>query len=120
MENLGAVFLDAQKKPWATAQVSQESQGQFGGIIDLGRIPADLRSLFEEYEEIVNGQMLSFLDDIQRRIDGLNLQVAVEGASPERVTNLQIYPSTGDVSFHIKTVPTFLKSSSNGTAAQSR
>ena len=42
-------LLDAAKKTVATARVSPEGDGYIGEI-DLALMPADLRSLFEEYE----------------------------------------------------------------------
>ena len=87
----------------ATAQVADEG-GYFGGTVDLGCMPPAVRALFEEFEEIVNGQMFVFLDEIQAKIAALHTKAVFDGFEQE-VKDLQIFPSTGDVSFRPAGVP---------------
>lgn len=91
-------FIDDTRNVVATARVTAEGNC-FGGTIDLARLPGELRSLFEEFEEIVNGQMFSFVDEIQAKIAALPLRVVFDDGLATPVTDLQVYPSTGDVSF---------------------
>src|SRR4051794_11620500 len=93
-------FIDKDRNLLATARVVDEGT-YYGGVIDLTPTPARLRALFDEFEEIVNGQMLSFLDDIQSRLDALAIQVVLVTGSSVPVRDLQVYPSTGDVSFKL-------------------
>jgi len=87
----------------ATAQVDDEGE-HFGGTIDLQPAPDQLRALFNEFEEIVNGQMFSFLDEIQDKIDGLSLKAAFPDGRTLGLKDLQVFPRTGDVSFKLVTV----------------
>ena len=82
----------------ASAQVVDDG-GYFWGTVDLGATPAHLRSLFEEFEEIVDGQMLSFLDEIQGRIASSPVRAVFDDGDEFEVADLQVYPTTGDISF---------------------
>jgi hypothetical protein len=84
----------------ATAEVADEV-GYYGGTIDLQLTPAHLRALFEEFEEIVNGQMFVFLDEIQKKIGSLPIKVVFDDGCEVCVEDLQVFPSTGDVSFRL-------------------
>jgi hypothetical protein len=75
---------------------------RYEGTIALGGTPADLRKLFEEYEELVEGQILSRLDDIEGRIAARKLRVIFDDGAESAVEDLQVYPSTGAVSFAAK------------------
>ena len=82
----------------ATARVADEG-GYYGGTIDLGETPAELRALFDEFEEVVNGQMFAFLDDVQARIAAHPLRAVFDDGCEVPVKDLQVFPGTGDVSF---------------------
>src|SRR5262249_41234658 len=60
MNTQTAKLVDPAGHVLATARVSDEGE-HHGGTIVLNDMPAEQRQLFEEFEEIVNGQMLSFL-----------------------------------------------------------
>jgi hypothetical protein len=93
-------IIDEGGETVATAQVSERGV-RLGGQIDLSSMPTRLRRKFEEYEEIVNGQMFSLLDEIEDQIRALRLKVAFEDGSEAPVEDLQIYPSTRRVSFRM-------------------
>ncbi|HEX8202811.1 MAG TPA: hypothetical protein VF590_20205 [Isosphaeraceae bacterium] len=98
MTDQTVTLIDRSGRAVATARVA-EREGYFAGPIDLGPMPAALRKTFEEYEEIIHGQMFSLLDEIEERIGVLALRV-VFGEGPEvDVEDLQIFPGTGRVSF---------------------
>ncbi|MGH9847294.1 MAG: hypothetical protein ACREEM_52020, partial [Blastocatellia bacterium] len=80
----------------ATAQVAERGDG-FAGLIDLSQMPAELRRKFEEYEEIVNGQIFSLLDEIEEQIGAIPLKVVFEEGAEASVADLQIYPGIGRV-----------------------
>jgi hypothetical protein len=84
----------------ATAQVA-EKDGGFAGSIDLRTMPVDLLRRFEAYEEIVNGQMFSLLDETEEEIRALALIVVFDEGREFPVEDLQIYPSVGRVSFKL-------------------
>lgn len=75
--------------------------GRFEGEIDLSRTPPHLLRLFHEFEEIVEGQILSVLDDIEEKLADASLQVVLENGEVVPVQDLQVYPRTRQVSFRI-------------------
>jgi hypothetical protein len=97
-------LIDRSHAALADAQVTDEG-GYLGGTIDLRSTPADLRALFEEFEEIVNGQMFVFLDEIQERIGALSIRAIFDDGSEVDIKDLQVFPSTGDVSFRLAGAP---------------
>jgi hypothetical protein len=93
-------IIDQCREVVATAQVAQTGE-RFTGLIDLSPMPASLREKFEEYEEIVNGQMFSLLDEIEEEIGSIALSGVIEGGCESVLEELQIYPSTRQVTFKI-------------------
>jgi hypothetical protein len=93
-------LVDQTQLVLATGEVADEGD-HFGGTIDLCSTPNELRLLFEEFEEIVNGQMFSFLDEIQEKIEAFRLKALFEDGWEVDITDLQVFPSTGDVSFRL-------------------
>lgn len=71
----------------------------YEGTIVLDQTPPELRRLFEEFEEVVEGQMFSLLDGIEEKIRSNHLKVSFESGMEASIENLQVYPSTGAVSF---------------------
>lgn len=100
MRTLNVKFIDQSGQVLATAQVADEG-AHFGGSIDLRQTPANIRALFDEFEEIVNGQMLSFLDAVQDKIDSLNIKAVFENEPAGDIKNLQVFPSAGEASFRL-------------------
>jgi hypothetical protein len=70
-----------------------------------GITPTELRALFEEFEEIANGQMFVFLDDIQERIGAFSIKAVFDEAPAVGVRDLQVFPSRGEVSLRLVGVP---------------
>jgi hypothetical protein len=98
-------LIDVSRNVLATAQVADEG-GFMGGTINLSSTPADVRALFDEFEEIVNGQMFSLLDEVQARIGALSIKAIGDDGCEAAVRDLQVFPTTGDVSFKLVEVPT--------------
>jgi hypothetical protein len=93
-------LIDQRQQVIATAQVA-EQDGAFVGQIDLHFMPLPLQRLFEAYEEIVTTHMFSLLDAIEEQIESLHLKGVFEGGHEAPLTDVQIYPSTTKVSFHV-------------------
>jgi uncharacterized protein YlaN (UPF0358 family) len=104
MSTLTVRIIDPCRKVVATARVAKR-RDRFAGLIDLNLLPVSLRQQFEEYEEIVNGQMFSLLDEIEEQIAALMLRVVFEDDSEAAVVDLQVFPSIGRVSFKIAKEP---------------
>lgn len=94
-------LLGSDRSVLATAEVTDEGS-HYGGTIDLRATPAELRALFAELEEVVNGQMFSFLDDIQGRIAATPILAAFDEVTVVPIDDLQVFPSTGDISFRVR------------------
>lgn len=70
----------------------------FEGTVSLESTPPELRRLFQEYEEIVEGQTFRLLDDIEGRIAATAIRAVFDNDTVADVRDLQVYPSTGAVS----------------------
>ncbi len=72
---------------------------RYEGTVSLETMPADLQSLFKEYEEVVEGQMFSILDGVEAKIEAVDFKVSFADGTEAPVEDLQVFPSTGAVSF---------------------
>jgi hypothetical protein len=82
----------------ATGQVVAEGD-HFVGSIDLSPMPASMLRTFQEFDELVNGQVFSLLDDVEQRINDLAIKVVFDDGHESFLEDLQIYPSIGSTSF---------------------
>lgn len=78
----------------------------YRGTISFDVTPAKLKRLFEEFEELVEGQVFNLADEIEEKIGELSLRVVFANGSEVPVDELQVYPSTKRVSFKILQEPT--------------
>lgn len=97
-------LIDAAGNPVAAAQVADEG-GYFGGAADLGATPPNLRALFDDFEECVSGQMFSRVDEVQGKIAAFGIRAVFDDGAEVGVKDLQVFPSTGDISFRAATTP---------------
>ncbi len=74
----------------------------YRGTICLDATPPELKHLFEEFEENVEGQMFTLADEIEEKIRMLLLKVIFPNGTEACVEDLQVYPSTKRVSFKIR------------------
>jgi len=100
MSSQRVTIIDQSRQVVATAKVS-EKDGYFAGRIDLSPMPETRRHQFEEYEEMVNHQMFSLLDEIEEKIGALLLKVVFADGNAVQLTDVQIYPSTKKISFKV-------------------
>ena len=111
-------LIDNNRDVVAVAEVTDE-HGLYSGSINLGAMPPALRAKFEEFEEIVNGQIFSLLDQIEDEINQLGLKVVFNGSPAEAMTDLQIYPRGEVMSFRLKaTRATESQAAANGLAVR--
>ena len=93
-------IFDGEGEVIATAAV--ELQGDYySGTSNIDRMPNSLRKLFEEFEEIVNGQIFSRLDQIETRIASFPFSATFATGREFRIAKLQIFPNEGTLSFKI-------------------
>ena len=93
-------IIDRNRKVVATGQVVNH-EDRFTGQIDLHSLSTSLRQTFEEYEEIVNDQMFSLLDEIEEQINALRLKVIFNEGDEAGIEDLQIYPTTKRIAFKL-------------------
>jgi hypothetical protein len=99
MMNTGTVkLMDQSRNVLAVARVALEDD-HYAGTIDLTCTPPALKALFAEFEEIVDGQMFSFLDEIQEKIEAVPITAVFDNGDEGAVSDLQVFPSAGEVSF---------------------
>jgi hypothetical protein len=104
MQPQNVKLIDQSRNVVATAQVVDKG-AYYGGTIDLRQTPASLRALFEEFEEVVNGQMFSFVDEIDDRISTFCIKAVFDSGQEAFVKDLQVFPGAGDVSFKLAEIP---------------
>jgi len=97
-------LVDRSRNVWAEAQIVEQDD-HFGGIVDLRATPGPILTLFEEFEEVVNGQMFVFLDEIQGKIDSFSFRVIFNDGVEASVKDLQVFPSSGELSFRLADLP---------------
>lgn len=98
MNNNPTSIIDSSNHTVAILDVSREAD-RFEGTIQLTETPAHMLEIFKEFEEIVEGQILSLLDDVEAKVNSLSLRVRFKDESVAQVTDLQVYPGSGTVSF---------------------
>jgi hypothetical protein len=97
-------LIDSHRSVVASAQIA-ETGNHYEGTIDLRITPPEILAVFEEFEEIVNGQMFAFLDEIQERIAALALKVVFDDGAEADIQDLQVFAHAGDVSLRLDGVP---------------
>ncbi len=71
----------------------------FEATIALDALPAQHLQLFAEFEELVEGQVFSLLDEIEAKVCAAGGRVQCDTGAVVPVCDLQVYPGTGSVSF---------------------
>ncbi len=77
----------------------------YRGTICLDATPPQLKHLFEEFEENVEGQMFCLADEVEEKIAVMPLRVVFANGVAEYIEDLQVFPSTKRVSFKIRRCP---------------
>lgn len=104
MQTQSVQLIDRNAVVVAVAQVVEQEQG-FHGTINLSLMPISLQQTFAEYEEIVNGQMFSLLDEVEEQIAVLHLKVRFDTGYEANLEDLQISPSINRISFKVEREP---------------
>jgi len=91
-------LVDRSSKRVADLDVHRDGE-RYRGTIRLEATPPSLRAIFNEFEELVEGQVFSLMDEIDGKIASELLKVVFTDGTEESLDDLQVYPSTGRVSF---------------------
>jgi hypothetical protein len=84
--------------------IHEEQDGWFTGVLTDDRLSSDARAAIDWYDEVVQNQMLSYLDQALAAVAKLDLKVRFSNEEPHQVYSLDITPEK-EVSFRITPVP---------------
>ena len=100
------VYLVDQSSTKVAVLNVEPSGDRYRGTICLDGTPPELKHLFEEFEENVEGQMFTLADEVEEKIAPLSLKVIFSNGMEAFVDDLQVYPSTKRVSFKVRQAST--------------
>jgi hypothetical protein len=89
-ESIGDVSVEGFADGWWS--------GRFAASPGFDRV----RHLFAEWEDLVDNQILSLLDESEKKIDALGIQARI-GEQTLPVSDLQIYPNEAAACFRVTT-----------------
>jgi len=98
MRHKSVTIFDGEGNVVATADI-EFRQECYSGSVNVERMPESLRLMFEEYEEIVNNQIFSLLDQIEDQIGAIPFVAVFDDGCEAHVKDLQIFPKGCTVSF---------------------
>lgn len=93
-------LLDRSSVPLGAIEVADVGK-TYRGTVSLESAPPSVRELFAEFEACVEGQMFGLADELEHRIAALGCRVAFADGTAAPVEDLQVYPSTGRISFKV-------------------
>jgi hypothetical protein len=97
-------LVDSAGKAVAELTVTSQEDGWYFGKIDSQQFPTDLGEALAWYDEVVEHQMLSFLDAALARVEQFGLTVRYANGILRKVFSLQI-SKANEVSFRSTPVP---------------
>jgi hypothetical protein len=100
MTHRSVTIIDRGRDVVATADV-ELLEDHYSGQVNIDRMSPSLRLLFEEYEDIVNDQVFSLLDQIEGRIGAISFVAIFDDGCEAFVKDLQIFPKGGSVAFRV-------------------
>jgi hypothetical protein len=100
MARQSVTIVDRGRDVVATADV-EFLKDHYSGQVNIDRMSPPLRLLFEEYEEIVNDQVFSLLDQIEGQISAIPFVAVFDDGCEASVKDLQIFPRGGSVAFRV-------------------
>jgi hypothetical protein len=81
-----------------------EEDGWFTGTVISQQLPPQLKKALDWYDEVVQNQMLSYLDEATATVEQFKLNVRYPGGSSRKVYSLHIDPKD-QVTFRTTPVP---------------
>jgi hypothetical protein len=88
---------------FAELLITEEEEGWFTGRVVWQEFPPDVRTALAWYDEVVGGQMLSYLDGAAEAVEGFGLQARFPDGSTHKTYSLHVSPSA-EVSFRVSPV----------------
>lgn len=102
MDSANVLYLtDRHGRALGKIVVDQIEGAKHLGTFEPLDLPPKVEELFLRYEQLIEGQVLSLMDEIESEIDSYGFTVSKERGQPgERITDLQVYRD-GGVSFQV-------------------
>ena len=75
------------------------ADGRYSGSVDVTEMPPIVHQLFDRYNQIVENQVLSLLDEVEMDIQSLGLYAVLDGQDRVEVTDIQLFPGARQISF---------------------
>ncbi len=97
-------LADAAGNVIANLLLTSEEDGWFTGTVLSQQFPPEVKRALDWYDEVVENQMLSYLDEASASVEQFGLCLRQPHASPRRVYSLHI-DQQGQVSFRTTPVP---------------
>lgn len=104
MTTQSAALLDHCGTVLGEMAIYEVQDGWFTGVLTTDRLTVDVRKTLGWYDEVVQNQMLSYLDEALAAVARLELKVQFPDEEPHRVYSLDITPEK-EVSFRITPIP---------------
>jgi hypothetical protein len=98
-------FLGSDGSILAESRLNHEEEGWFSGTIVWQRFPVEIKKALDWYDEVVQGQMLSYLDEAEAAVRKFELTAKFPDGSTHKTYALNIGPSNS-VSFRISPIAT--------------
>jgi hypothetical protein len=103
-EDKTAFIVDAAGTLLAELIVSHAEGGWFTGKVVSQRFSSDVKRALDWYDEVVQDQMLSYLDEATAAVEQLGLRVQFPDGSAHKIYSLHVN-KLNDVSFRTSPVP---------------
>jgi hypothetical protein len=104
MPNSICTIVDHQGRRVADVEIQDVNEEWYYGRLVSDALPDGLRRDLEWYDEVVSGQMLSYLDDALAAVDRHQLSVQLADEESRQVYSLHIGRS-GNTTFRVTPVP---------------
>src|SRR5258708_980389 len=96
-------LIDAAGNALAELEVTATEDGWFAGTVLSQQLPPKLKDALDWYDEIIDGQMLSYLDQATDAVEQFGLRVRERNGSARKVFSLHINKQS-EVSFRFSPV----------------
>jgi hypothetical protein len=102
-ESRKAFLIGSNGTALAELRITSEDEGWFSGKLVWQNFPFEVKKALAWYDEVVQGQMLSYLDEATAAVQRFELQAQLPDGSTHQTYSLHVNPSD-EVSFRITPV----------------
>ena len=103
VESLKVFLIGSDGNTLAELRIADEEEGWFTGRVVWQNFPFEVKKALAWYDEVIQDQMLSYLDEATATVQQLELQARFPDGSTHKTYSLHVSPSN-EVSFRISPV----------------